>query len=130
MNLRALAEKDLAVTLTDSKNGGGTEFTILRPSGTGKTLTGFMGDIGYLLDTEGNPIAGRTITAVYRMSDFVTESGEYEKPTRGWRVIYSDMAMHEWFLWVDRFEPDRTLGVGRLILTLKLDDSLANGGNP
>lgn len=130
MNLRALAEKDLAVTLTDSNSGGAVEFTILKPSGTGKTLNGFVGDIGYLLDTEGNPIAGRTVTACYRMSDYVSSEGEYIKPGRGFKVIYCDLSGHEWILYVIRFEPDRTLGVGRLILSLELTDALADGGNP
>lgn len=130
MNLRALAEKDLAVTLTDSEYGGAVEFTIIKPSGTGKTLKGFVGDIGYLLDTEGNPISGRTVTACYRMSDFVSEQGEYIKPGRGFKVIYTDLSGHEWILFVIRFEPDRTLGIGRLILSLELNDDFAGGGNP
>lgn len=119
MGLRQLAEEDLKVTLTDKKFGGAVDFTLLRPSGTGFTLRGFVGDIGYLVDTEGNPIAGRTITACYRMSDFVSE-GEYVKPGRGWRVVCMDMSGHEWILYVALFQPDRTLGVGRLICTLNL----------
>ena len=103
MGLRQLAEADLKVTLTDKNVGGAVDFTLLRPSGTGFTLSGFVGDIGYLVDTEGNPIAGRTITACYRMSDFVSE-GEYVKPGRGWRIIYTDMSGHEWILFVVRFE--------------------------
>lgn len=122
MGLRQLAEADLKVTLTDKNIGGAVDFTLLLPSGTGFTLSGFVGDIGYLVDTEGNPIAGRTITACYRMSDFVSE-GEYVKPGRGWRIIYTDMSGHEWILFVVRFEPDRTLGVGRLICALNLAES-------
>lgn len=122
MGLRQLAEADLKVTLTDKNVGGAVDFTLLQPSGTGFTLSGFVGDIGYLVDTEGNPIAGRTITACYRMSDFVSE-GEYVKPGRGWRIIYTDMSGHEWILFVVRFEPDRTLGVGRLICALNLAES-------
>lgn len=119
MGLRQLAEADLAATLTDKETGGAVDFTLLRPNGTGVTLQGFVGDIGYLVDTEGNPIAGRTITACFRMSDFVSD-GEYVKPASGWRVVYVDMSGHEWILFVVRFEPDRTLGVGRLILALNL----------
>ncbi len=125
MGLRQLAEADLKVTLTDKNVGGAVDFTLLRPSGTGFTLSGFVGDIGYLVDTEGNPIAGRTITACYRMSDFVSE-GEYVKPGRGWRIVYTDMSGHEWILYVVRFEPDRTLGVGRLICALNLAESKDN----
>lgn len=122
MGLIQLAEADLKVTLTDKNVGGAVDFTLFRPSGTGFTLSGFVGDIGYLVDTEGNPIAGRTITACYRMSDFVSE-GEYVKPGRGWRIVYTDMSGHEWILYVVRFEPDRTLGVGRLICALNLAES-------
>ena len=117
MGLRQLAEADLAVTLTDKETGGAVDFTLLRPNGTGVILQGFVGDIGYLVDTEGNPIAGRP--ACFRMSDLVSE-GEYVKPASGWRVVYFDLSGHEWILFVVRFEPDRTLGVGRLILALNL----------
>ena len=120
MNLRQLAEQDLAVTLTDKDNGGAVSFTISKPSGTGYTVNGFVGDIGYLLDTEGNPIAGRTVTSIFRMSDLMAND-EYMQPGRGWKVIYTDMSGHEWILYVARFEPDRTLGVGRLILSLNLE---------
>jgi hypothetical protein len=120
MNLRQLAEQDLAVTLTDKDNGGAVSFTISKPSGTGYTVNGFVGDIGYLLDTEGNPIAGRTVTAIFRMSDLMAND-EYMQPGRDWKVIYTDMSGHEWILYVARFEPDRTLGVGRLILSLNLE---------
>ena len=121
MNLRQLAEQDLAVTLTDKDNGGAVSFTLLKPTGTGYTLSGFVGDIGYLVDTEGNPIAGRTVTACYRLSDCLTSAGEYVKPGRGWKVIYTDLSGHEWILYVIRFEPDRTIGIGRLILSLELE---------
>ena len=50
MGLRQLAEADLKVTLTDKNVGGAVDFTLLRPSGTGFTLSGFVGDIGYLVD--------------------------------------------------------------------------------
>ena len=122
MGLRQLAEADLAVTLTDKETGGAVDFTLLRPNGTGVTLQGFVGDIGYLVDTEGNPIAGRTITACFRMIDFVSD-GAYVKPAFGWRVVYVDMSGLEWILFVVRFEPDRTLGVGRLICALNLAES-------
>lgn len=126
MNLRALAEQDLAVTLTDKDNGGAVSFTLLKPSGTGITLNGNLGDIGYLLDTEGNPIAGRTVTAAYRMSDCLSDGGEYIEPGRGWKVIYTDMSGHEWILCVIRFEPDRTIGIGRLILSLTGEEEAEN----
>lgn len=121
MNLRQLAEQDLAVTLTDKDNGAAVDFTLLKPTGTGYLLSGSVGDIGYLVDTEGNPIAGRTVTACYRLSDCLTSAGEYVKPGRGWKVIYTDLSGHEWILYVIRFEPDRTIGIGRLILSLELE---------
>ena len=55
------------------------------------------------------------------MSD-LTSNGEYVKPARGWRIVYVDMSGHEWILFVARFEPDRTLGVGRLICALNLEE--------
>ncbi len=127
MGLRQLAEQDLAITLTDTENGGACNFTLINPCGNGFTLSGFVGDIGYLVDTEGNPVAGRTITVVYRLSD-CKSANQYVKPGHGWRVIYTDMSEHEWILDVVRFEPDRTLGVGRLIVTLDIGTSSGEEG--
>lgn len=119
MNLYALAENDLAFTLEDSQNGAGREMLLVDTDGNKTALTGSIGDIGYLLDTEGNPIAGRTITACFRMSSFVS-GGDYVIPETGWHCRYTDMASHQWDLFVVRAEPDRTLGICRLVLSLNL----------
>ena len=129
MNLVALAEKDLAFTLGNSLTGGAVDFTVLKPSGVGIKVSGLVGDIGYLLDTEGNPIAGRTVVASYPMASLLDDKGDYVTPGNGWHVIYSDLKNHEWILNVTRAEPDRSLGIMRLILSLILDKSEANKVN-
>lgn len=127
MSLRRLAESDLKYILSDSSSGGAVDFVISKPSGEGYPVSGFVGDIGYLLDTEGNPVAGRTCTASYRMAD-LSDKGDYIIPGKGWRVIYSDLTGHEWILGVTRAEPDRTVGIMRLILSLDLSKKDVNRG--
>lgn len=117
MNLYALAEKDLKTTLENAETGGGREMVLIDQSGKETSLIGAIGDIGYLLDTEGNPIAGRSIAACFRMSSFMSD-GDYVIPGEGWSLRYADMAGQEWTLFVTRSEPDRTLGICRLILSL------------
>lgn len=125
MGLRALAEQDLLITLGDSADGGACDFSVVEPNGTGHKVAGFVGDIGYLLDTEGNPVAGRSVVATYPMASILKDSGDYVIPGNGWHVIYSDLKNHEWILNVTRAEPDRTIGVMRLILTLMLNKNEA-----
>ena len=121
MNLYTLAEKDLAFTLEDSQTGGGREMILVDTGGNKTVLTGTIGDIGYLLDTEGLPVEGRTITACFIMSSLKAASGDkYITPEAGWQVCYTDMAGQAWTLFVTRAEPDRTLGICRLILSLRL----------
>ncbi|MBQ0165513.1 MAG: hypothetical protein KBT02_00210 [Treponema sp.] len=120
MNLRQLAEKDLAMTLEDSENGFAVPVTFTDVAGNEYKVNGNVDDIGYLLDLDGNAVAGRTVCAVWRMSSMVGINGRYAEPGRGWRLSYSDLSGREWTLYVTRFEPDRTLGVGRVWLSLDL----------
>lgn len=120
MNLRQLAEKDLFTTLEDAENGAAVSVKITDVSGRQYQINAIIGDIGYLLDTDGNAIAGRCVTAAWRLSSLVDNSGKQIEPGRGWRVTYSDLSGREWTLFVTRFEPDRTIGVGRVFLSLDL----------
>lgn len=117
MSLRELAEKDLALTLEDSSLSG-SRFVLIDKSKNRFEMLGQVGDIGYLMNTEGVPIEGRTISIAYRMSSL--ERLTAKVPQRAWRVELVDLAGAKHKLFVVRYEPDRTLGVARLILGVNL----------
>jgi len=116
MNLRELAESDLAETLEDA-DGAGSPFILIDDKNTEYHLTGTFGDIGYLLDTEtGLPVQGRTITATYRMKTLFEKT--IRPPGIKWRVKVLDFNGAEHTLNVVNYEPDRTVGIGRLKLAV------------
>lgn len=114
MNVRELAESDLAETLEDA-DGAGSPFILIDANSREYHLTGTFGDIGYLLDNEtGLPVQGRTITVTYRMKSLF-EKTKYP-PGQGWRVKVLDFNGAEYLLHVVNYEPDRSVGIGRLKL--------------
>jgi hypothetical protein len=114
MDLRGLAESDLAETLEDAA-GAGSPFVLIDPQGHEFELTGTFGDIGYLLDMEtGLPVQGRTITAAYRITSLADKTAGV--PGKGWRVKTQDLNGMDYTLFVAGYEPDRTIGIGRLKL--------------
>jgi len=116
MNLRGLAESDLADTL-EGENGAGSPFTLIDDEKKEYSLTGTFGDIGYLLDNEtGLPVQGRTITATYRMKSLFAETNR--PPGKGWQVKVKDFNDMEHLLHVVNYEPDRSIGIGRLKLAV------------
>ena len=117
MNIRELAEKDLSFTLEDTSLSG-SRFFLFDKKGNRFELAGFVGDIGYLLDTTGTPVQGRTITTTYRLSSLAKKTKEV--PQKGWRVLLQDLSGTEYRLYVVRYEPDRTIGIGRLVLSADL----------
>jgi len=120
MNLNALAENDLSFILEDSENGFAREFSLIDTSGNKYELAGIINDIGFAIDTEGNPISGRSFTASFRLSKLATENGEYIRPGRGWKIeTASDESGKEYTAYVTDFKPDRRLGIGLLILSLE-----------
>jgi hypothetical protein len=118
MNLRTLAEADLVETLEDVDFGGASAYTLIDPKGNQYPIKGTMGDIGYLLDGEGNPVQGRKIVGALRISSLAIQTTSI--PTKGWKATYTDRQGKTWTLYVVRYEPDRTLGVGRAVYSLDL----------
>jgi hypothetical protein len=118
VNLRALSEADLADTLEDVDFGGASAYTLIDLKGTEYPVKGMMGDIGYLLDGEGNPVQGRSIVGAFRISSLAALTSSI--PGKGWKAIYTDMQGKTWTLYLVRYEPDRTLGVGRAVYSLDL----------
>lgn len=120
MNLRLQAEQDLALTLEDTENGFASDFVLISADGVEFSLKGIVGDIGFLFDSEGVPISGRSLVVSYRLSSLVNENGMYLKPNRGWTAKVSDLSGKQWKLYVTDFKPDRTIGIGVLNLSLEL----------
>lgn len=117
MGLRELAEKDLAHTLENVSTGTAIPLLFLDGAGNPWECVGTVGDIGFLLDTDGNPVSGRTIVASWRLSSMMVD-GKPVEPGRGWGLCYRDLTGRRWNLYVTRFEPDRTIGIGRVWLSL------------
>lgn len=117
MNLNMLAESDLAMTIEDDVVGGATPLTLTHGNDS-YSLKGIMGDIGYLLDTEGNAVAGRSVVFAYRMRSLRDGNDEMILPQKGWAASYVDLHGCSWSLFVSRVEPDRSLGVCRLVLCM------------
>jgi hypothetical protein len=118
-NVRALAEADLALTIEDP-NGAGTPYTLIG-NGAEYPVVGTYDDIGLLIDpVSGEAIQARTITATCRLSTILTLAGK--APRRGWKARVSGLqGAHT--LFVQRNEIDRTIGICRLTLGLKLKEA-------
>lgn len=125
MNLRTIAEADLAVTLEDDVNGFGFDIKITDPDGNVGDLIGQSNDIAQLIDPDtGTAISGRFATAVVRLSSLtavtpvalgipVNISDAAKKP---WVVEFKDINGITLITKVQHSSPDRTLGVVLLIL--------------
>lgn len=119
MNLRVLAEKDLAMTLENFGEGVEITFTDLKENE--HKVFGRVGDIGFGYDTDGNQISTRVVQATWRLSKMVSESEQYLIPNRGWACSWVDLSGKRWNAYVTRCEPDRTLGIGRVWLSFDLE---------
>lgn len=123
MNLNALAEQDLAITLEDTADGFARTFSLIDPAGAVHELAGIVNDTGLVFDTTGNAISGRALSASFRLSRLADEGGNYLRPGRGWQVkAASDVSGKEYTAYVTDFRPDRRLGIGLLILSLEFDN--------
>lgn len=120
MNLRALAESDLALTLEDGAFGSATEITFIDPVGNETKVSGWVNDIGFGYDTDGVAVSTRTVCIMWRLSSFVNQAGYIIPSKQGWQCSYKDLSGKEWVCAITRVEPDRTLGVGRAWLSFDL----------
>jgi hypothetical protein len=124
MNLRELAESDLAHTLED-EDGAGSAYVLIDKADGEYAVAGDYGDIGYLIDpSTGGAVQGRTITATCRMSTLASQSAL--APERGWKVRIIGLDGKETTFFVQRVEPDRTIGLYRLTLGLRMKKANGN----
>jgi hypothetical protein len=118
MNLRERASADAQAILNDI-NGAGTEFFLKPPNKAEIPLKGSYGDIGYLLNTAtGEAIEGRTIEASFSLASLFAATPA--EPKRGWGFRCIGLTGKEIKLFVVKFEPDQTIGVGRVKLAVNL----------
>lgn len=124
MNLRQLAEQDLAVTLEDSDTGFGWPVTLTDPSGfTGSSnLTAQSNDISQIVDPDtGTAVSGKQSAAVLRLSSitaagFAEPKGIADSSKKPWLVTFDDINGTSYKFKVEYADPDRTLGTITLIL--------------
>lgn len=121
MNLQQLAESDLAITLEAMDVAGGCNLIFTTPDGINFEGFGVVNDIGFGFDSLGNQIATRSICAMWRMSSFMSE-GKYIEPSNGWKLTWENLLGEPETGYVTRFEPDRTLGIGRVYVNLDLTE--------
>ncbi len=122
MNLRQLAESDLAHTLEDELTGFGWAITITDPSGTSRLLTGQSDDIAQVIDPDtGIAVSGRMASAVVRLTTLQAAGlgipqGEASTAVKPWRVRFEDINGNPHEFKVKQSNPDRALGVVSLLL--------------
>jgi hypothetical protein len=121
-SLRERAAAD-AKKILENRNGAGTPFVLVSKTNEEFQIVGSYGDIGYLLDTAtGQAIQGRTIEAAYSMESLSAQTPL--TPERGWRFKVLGLSGQPVELFVVKYEPDRTMGIGRLKLAVNLNESI------
>lgn len=118
MGLRELARRDAFKTI-EGKQAGNTIFSLSDKAGHSWEITGFVGDIGYSVDTKGNRVAGRTVCASF-LADRVKIGGKTVSPAPGWKLVYKNLDGVTQESNVVFAEPDRTIGIVRVFLSLDM----------
>ena len=119
-NIRAQAEADMG-NIIENANGAGTPYTLIKADGLEYPVTGTFGDIAFLIDPiSGEAIQGRAISATCRAKTITAAAGEL--PARGWKARAAGLDGKPYTLFVQRNEYDRTIGLCRLTLGLKLKE--------
>jgi hypothetical protein len=118
--LSARASADLK-RIIENENGIGTPYTLFDKGGQEYPLVGTFGDIGSLTDpVSGELIQGRTIEATCHLQTILAAAGKI--PERGWKARVTGHDGKVLILFVQRNEADRTIGLCRLALGMKLKD--------
>ena len=110
-----------AKSIIEDVGGAGTPYTLINDDGE-YPVVGMFGDIGSLFDPiSGEPIQGRTIEATVVAETILAVAGKI--PVRGWKVRTTGLDGKEIILFVQRNEYDRTIGLCRLPLGLRLKEN-------
>lgn len=114
MNLNTIAEQDLSFTMEDSDNGFGVDL-ILKSRHDSYPVTCQTTDISFFIDLqEGTAASGRTVEVNGRISTI--ESLAADLPCKSWTVDYVDTNGKTWTCRVANVDPDRKLGIYKMIL--------------
>lgn len=117
MNLRQLAEQDLATTLEDDVGGFGWPVTLTKPDGTQGSFVARSGDVAQLIDPDtGQAVSGRLASASLRISSltaagFELPQGVVDTSARPWVITFDDIGGTSHTFKVEQSDPDRTLGI-------------------
>lgn len=122
MNLRQLAEQDLAITLEDSVTGFGWPVKLTDPAGVSANLTGQSHDISQIVDPEtGTAVSGSSTAFVLRLSSITAAGlaepvGIADSDSLPWLVRFDSINGAPYTFKVEYADPDRVLGTITLIL--------------
>lgn len=123
MNLRELAEADLATTLEDAANGFGWAIVLTDPAGESASLVGQSNDIAMVIDPDtGTAISGRAASCALRIASIAAAGlglpqGIASKTSKPWVVSFADIQGAPYIFKVAKSNPDRGMGV----VTLQLE---------
>ena len=118
MGLRELARRDASHTI-EGQQAGNTVFSLSDNNGHSWEMTGLVGDIGFSFDTEGNRVAGRTVFASF-LASRVKINNKTVSPAHGWKIVYTDINGERQEGNVLFSEPDRTIGIVRVYISLDM----------
>lgn len=118
MGLRELARRDALHTI-EGTQAGNTVFSLSDNNGHSWEITGLVGDIGFAFDTEGNRVVGRTVFASF-LASRVKIDNKTVSPAHGWKIAYTDINGERQEGSVLFSEPDRTIGITRVYLSLDM----------
>ena len=117
MNLRELAEADLAATIEDNSSGFGWPVTLTAPNGDAAEVMAFTSDISMVVDPDtGQAVSGRTATVFFRISTLTAKGigmprAVSQSDRRPWLVEFDDINGTPHKFKVLAADPDRTLGI-------------------
>jgi hypothetical protein len=125
MNLRTIAEEDLAVSM-ESEESFRWSIVLTDPDGHSNTeeepLYGTINDVSGLIDPEtGQFVSGRIVAMAIRISSlddlgFGIPEGESNSNKKPWFVVFKDITGSSHVMKVSRGDPDLTLGIVNLYL--------------
>lgn len=117
MNLRELAEQDLAHIVENDDTGFGWPITLTDPAGNSGTFTGLSDDIAQVIDPEtGQAVSGRQASIALRISTLMSQGfampqGIADAATRPWVVELQDVNGNPYKFKISESNPDRGLGL-------------------
>ena len=119
MSIADLAAADMKSIIEDT-SGIGTPYTLIDGEHE-YPVVGSFGDIASLVNpATGELIQGRTIEATVMTQTITAAAGKI--PARGWRVCKKGSDGQDLILYVQRNEPDNTIGLCRMALGIHLED--------